>query len=137
MSHPGSESSHSTRRQFDESELQPSDPSHKPCRKGRHSVANLSQEQRERKRKNDRDAQRLNRQRNKEAVAELRQQVDELRNSGSAKDLEVAQLQARIRELKEQNDYLRSRVGEDLSERELLLALPDDGMSFRMALNIH
>lgn len=81
-------------------------------RAGTRSVSTLSAAQLERKRANDREAQRAIRQRTKDHIDSLERTVSELRHSNEANENMVVMTQQRNRELEEENGYLRSRLGE-------------------------
>ncbi len=77
-------------------------------RAGTRSVTTLSAVQLERKRANDRDAQRAIRQRTKDHIDNLEKQVAE--QQSTSERLIVAE--ERNRQLEEENAYLRGRLGE-------------------------
>lgn len=81
-------------------------------RAGTRSVNTLSVAQLERKRANDREAQRAIRQRTKDHIENLEKNVGELRESKESNDKLVAVTTQRNRELEEENAYLRSRLSE-------------------------
>lgn len=75
-------------------------------------MSTLSAAQLERKRANDREAQRAIRQRTKDHIDTLERTVSELRHSNEANENIVVMTQRRNRELEEENGYLKSRLGE-------------------------
>lgn len=81
-------------------------------RAGTRSVTTLSAAQLERKRANDREAQRAIRQRTKDHIDSLERNVNELRASQDASEKMVAVTQQRNRELEDENAYLRAKLGE-------------------------
>ena len=81
-------------------------------RAGTRSVNTLSAAQLERKRANDREAQRAIRQRTKDHIDELEKNVNDLRGSHETHQKLVDATQQRNRELEEENAYLRSRLGD-------------------------
>lgn len=81
-------------------------------RAGTRSVSTLSTAQLERKRANDREAQRAIRQRTKDHIDSLERTVSELRHSNEANENIVVMTQRRNRELEEENGYLRGKLGE-------------------------
>lgn len=83
----------------------------RPSRAGTRSVTTLTAAQLERKRANDREAQRAIRQRTKDHIAELERQIHELtaqRNANSPEKL--MELMRRNEELEQENAVLRSRL---------------------------
>ncbi|KAK6434186.1 hypothetical protein LTR95_009626 [Oleoguttula sp. CCFEE 5521] len=89
-------------------------------RAGTRSVSTLSTAQLERKRANDREAQRAIRQRTKDHIDGLERNITELRQSHDASEQVVAVIRQRNRELEEENSYLRLRM----SEAGLPVSLP-------------
>ncbi|KAK6428515.1 hypothetical protein LTR95_015338 [Oleoguttula sp. CCFEE 5521] len=89
-------------------------------RAGTRSVSTLSTAQLERKRANDREAQRAIRQRTKDHIDGLERNITELRQSHDASEQVVAVTRQRNRELEEENSYLRLRM----SEAGLPVSLP-------------
>lgn len=81
-------------------------------RAGTRSVTTLSAAQLERKRANDREAQRAIRQRTKDHIDQLEKNIHELRGSQESNEKIVAVTQQRNRELEEENVYLRSKLSE-------------------------
>ncbi|KAK5121242.1 hypothetical protein LTR85_005408 [Meristemomyces frigidus] len=81
-------------------------------RAGTRSVTTLSAAQLERKRANDREAQRAIRQRTKDHIDNLEKNLNDLRGSQESNEKLVAITQQRNRELEEENAYLRSKLGE-------------------------
>jgi len=81
-------------------------------RAGTRSVTTLSAAQLERKRANDREAQRAIRQRTKDHIENLERSVSDLRGSQEANEKLVAVTQQRNQELEEENAFLRSRLGD-------------------------
>ncbi|KAF2157176.1 hypothetical protein K461DRAFT_11817 [Myriangium duriaei CBS 260.36] len=98
-----------------------SGPKKRASRAGTRSVNNLSAAQLERKRANDRDAQRAIRKRTKDHIETLEQKVNELSLNADSLERVNASLAARNRELEQENGYLRSRMGSDA----FLLSLPN------------
>jgi hypothetical protein len=66
----------------------------------------------ERKRANDREAQRAIRQRTKDHIDSLERNVNELRVAHDASEKIVVVTQQRNRELEEENAYLRAKLSE-------------------------
>jgi hypothetical protein len=81
-------------------------------RAGTRSVSTLSAAQLERKRANDREAQRAIRQRTKDHIETLERNISELRAANDASEKMAAMSHQRTRELEEENAYLRSKLGE-------------------------
>ncbi|KAK5688413.1 hypothetical protein LTS10_000391 [Elasticomyces elasticus] len=81
-------------------------------RAGTRSVATLSASQLERKRANDREAQRAIRQRTKEHIETLEKTVSDLRGSQESNEKIVAVTQQRNRDLEDEIAYLRSKLHE-------------------------
>lgn len=81
-------------------------------RAGTRSVTTLSAAQLERKRANDREAQRAIRQRTKDHIDGLEKSIGELRVAQDASEKLVAATQRRNKELEDENAYLRSRLGD-------------------------
>ena len=81
-------------------------------RAGTRSVTTLSAAQLERKRANDREAQRAIRQRTKDHIDNLERNISDLRAAQDASEKMVAVTQQRNRELEEENAYLRTKLGE-------------------------
>lgn len=77
----------------------------RPSRAGTRSVTSLSAAQLERKRANDREAQRAIRQRTKEHIEKLEKRIEELQVSGDRDELIK-----RVKELEEENAFLRSKM---------------------------
>jgi hypothetical protein len=96
-------------------------------RAGTRSVSTLSAAQLERKRANDREAQRAIRQRTKDHIDGLESTIAELRRSQEASDKISLATRQRNRELEEENSYLRLR----LSEAGLTADLPPQSMSMQ------
>lgn len=93
-------------------------------RAGTRSVSTLSAAQLERKRANDREAQRAIRQRTKDHIDGLENTIAELRRSQDASDKISLATRQRNRELEEENSYLRLR----LSDAGLAIDLPPPGI---------
>lgn len=89
-------------------------------RAGTRSVSTLSAAQLERKRANDREAQRAIRQRTKDHIDGLENTISELRRSQEASEKVALAARQRNRELEEENSYIRMR----LSEAGLAIDLP-------------
>ena len=81
-------------------------------RAGTRSVNTLSAAQLERKRANDREAQRAIRQRTKDHIDDLEKSVNDLRGSHESNQKLVVVTQQRNRELEEENAYLRLKLGD-------------------------
>ncbi|KAK4891322.1 hypothetical protein LTR27_010125 [Elasticomyces elasticus] len=81
-------------------------------RAGTRSVTTLSASQLERKRANDREAQRAIRQRTKEHIETLEKTVSDLRGSQESNEKIVAVTQQRNRDLEDEIAYLRSKLHE-------------------------
>ncbi|TKA75006.1 hypothetical protein B0A49_05653 [Cryomyces minteri] len=79
-------------------------------RAGTRSVTTLSVAQLERKRANDREAQRAIRQRTKEHIEQLEKRIAELAVHQEASE-KLGQVLQRNRELEEENEFLRNRLG--------------------------
>lgn len=79
-------------------------------RAGTRSVSSLSATQLERKRANDREAQRAIRKRTKEHISSLEQDKSELMSARDASDQMLAVTRQRVRELEDENSYLRNRL---------------------------
>lgn len=82
-------------------------------RAGTRSVTTLSAAQLERKRANDREAQRAIRQRTKDHVDSLEKSINDLRITQDLNEKLIAASQQRNKELEEENIYLRSRLAND------------------------
>ena len=85
-------------------------PSKRASRAGTRSVSTLSAAQLERKRANDREAQRAIRQRTKDHIENLERRISELTGSQEAREKLYLATQQRNRELEEENAYLRNRL---------------------------
>jgi hypothetical protein len=85
-------------------------PSKRASRAGTRSVSTLSAAQLERKRANDREAQRAIRQRTKDHIENLERRISELTGTQEAREKLYLTTQQRNRELEEENVYLRSRL---------------------------
>lgn len=113
-----------------ESESKPSGSSSQPrkraSRAGTRSVSNLSAAQLERKRANDREAQRAIRQRTKDHIESLERKVAEFTGIQEQRERVLAANQARVRELEQENAYLRTRMGNDA----FLMQLPNNQCMF-------
>ncbi|KAK3683030.1 hypothetical protein LTR37_020628 [Vermiconidia calcicola] len=81
-------------------------------RAGTRSVSTLSAAQLERKRANDREAQRAIRQRTKDHIEHLERNISELRAASEANEKMATATHQRNRELEEENAYLRTKLGE-------------------------
>ena len=81
-------------------------------RAGTRSVTTLSTAQLERKRANDREAQRAIRQRTKDHIESLERNISDLRAAQDASEKLVTVTQQRNRVLEEENVYLRTKLGE-------------------------
>lgn len=81
-------------------------------RAGTRSVTTLSAAQLERKRANDREAQRAIRQRTKDHIDHLERTVNDLRGSQEQNEKIVHVTQQRNRELEEENAFLRTKLNE-------------------------
>lgn len=103
----------------------------RPSRAGTRSVSTLTEAQLERKRANDRDAQRAIRQRTKEHIDRLESRIIEL----TTQDVTGQRLEAALRrnqELEEENSQLRSRLNDTQSALELSGSSGKDPPSTRM-----
>ena len=84
----------------------------RPSRAGTRSVTTLTAAQLERKRANDREAQRAIRQRTKDLIENLERQVrdlqNQLENTSSSKMMDIMR---RNEELEQENAMLRARMG--------------------------
>lgn len=89
-------------------------PKRRPSRAGTRSVTTLTAAQLERKRANDREAQRAIRQRTKEHIESLERRITELtaNQDSNARLLEVVQ---RNEELEQENALLRSRLNQTVA----------------------
>ncbi|KAK6007194.1 hypothetical protein QM012_006202 [Aureobasidium pullulans] len=85
-------------------------PSKRASRAGTRSVSTLSAAQLERKRANDREAQRAIRQRTKDHIENLERRISELTGTQEAREKLYVATQQRNRELEEENAYLRNRL---------------------------
>lgn len=90
-------------------------------RAGTRSVNTLSAVQLERKRANDREAQRAIRQRTKETIGTLERDLSDVRAELTARDRMLAEAQTRTRQLEDENTYLRSRLGATGSDSSFML----------------
>lgn len=81
-------------------------------RAGTRSVSTLSAAQLERKRANDREAQRAIRQRTKDHIDGLENTISELRRSQEASDRVALAARQRNRELEEENTFMRVKLSE-------------------------
>lgn len=81
-------------------------------RAGTRSVSTLSVAQLERKRANDREAQRAIRQRTKDHIDHLERSITQLRDTHDANEKIVTAARQRARELEDENSFLRSKLGE-------------------------
>lgn len=88
-------------------------PSKRASRAGTRSVSTLSAAQLERKRANDREAQRAIRQRTKDHIETLERRISELTGTQEAREKLFLATQQRNRELEEENIYLRNRLSGD------------------------
>ncbi|KAF2277898.1 uncharacterized protein EI97DRAFT_374526 [Westerdykella ornata] len=96
----------------------------RPSRAGTRSVSTLSAAQLERKRANDREAQRAIRQRTKDHIADLERQIQELTaQRDTAISPKMDELMRRNQELEQENALLRSR----LSHAVAALGVPEQG----------
>ena len=81
-------------------------------RAGTRSVTTLSTAQLERKRANDREAQRAIRQRTKDHIESLERSISDLRSAHDANEKLVTATHQRNRELEEENAYLRTKLND-------------------------
>lgn len=81
-------------------------------RAGTRSVSTLSAAQLERKRANDREAQRAIRQRTKDHIENLEKSITDLRQSHDANEKLILATRHRNRELEDENSYLRMKLNE-------------------------
>lgn len=86
-------------------------PRKRTSRAGTRSVNNLTNDQLERKRANDREAQRQIRLRTKETIAGLERRVKELESSDASKTEEIITVRMRLQELERENADYRARYG--------------------------
>lgn len=93
-------------------------------RAGTRSVSTLSAAQLERKRANDREAQRAIRQRTKDHIDGLENTISELRRSQEVSEKTTQSTRQRNRELEEENSYMRMK----LNEAGLAIDLPLQSM---------
>lgn len=93
-------------------------------RAGTRSVSTLSAAQLERKRANDREAQRAIRQRTKDHIDGLENTISELRRSQEVSEKTAQSTRQRNRELEEENSYMRMK----LNEAGLAIDLPLQSM---------
>ena len=84
----------------------------RPSRAGTRSVTTLSTAQLERKRANDREAQRAIRQRTKDHIDSLEKNINDLQMSQDASEKLIAATQQRNRELEQENTFLRTKLSE-------------------------
>jgi hypothetical protein len=96
-------------------------------RAGTRSVSTLSAAQLERKRANDREAQRAIRQRTKDHIDGLENTISELRRSQEVSEKTTQSTRQRNRELEEENSYMRMK----LNEAGLSIDLPLQSMNKR------
>lgn len=96
-------------------------------RAGTRSVNTLSPLQLERKRANDREAQRAIRQRTKDHIEGLERKINDLTATSDNQERLIAALQQQVRDLIEENSYLKTRPGGYPSS---MLQVPGDGGSF-------
>jgi len=96
----------------------------RPSRAGTRSVTTLTAAQLERKRANDREAQRAIRQRTKDHIDTLERQVRDLNAQlDSSSSSRMMDLMRRNEELEQENAVLRARLGHTVST----LGVPDHG----------
>lgn len=81
-------------------------------RAGTRSVTTLSTAQLERKRANDREAQRAIRQRTKDHIDHLERNITDLRGAQESNEKLVTITQQRNRDLEHENSYLRNRLAD-------------------------
>ena len=106
----------------------------RPSRAGTRSVNTLSAAQLERKRANDREAQRAIRQRTKDHIDGLERELNDLRVAQDASEKVIAVTQQRVRELEEENSYLRTRLGEPSQSTQ---HQPAEGQSTKGSMTVH
>lgn len=82
-------------------------------RAGTRSVTTLSTAQLERKRANDREAQRAIRQRTKDHIEGIERRITDLTATQDARERLIQATQQRNRDLEEENGFLRNRAGGD------------------------
>lgn len=92
----------------------PGEPKRRPSRAGTRSVTTLTAAQLERKRANDREAQRAIRQRTKDHIEQLERQVAEL-SAAQDENSRLMDALRRIEELKRENNALRARLNHALT----------------------
>lgn len=114
-----SEAEAESRRRFPSSESESktasssSAPRKRASRAGTRSVNNLTPAQLDRKRANDREAQRAIRQRTKDQIDSLHRELDQLKQTSANREQVIVEVETRVRQLEQENAYLRSRVGSD------------------------
>ena len=84
----------------------------RPSRAGTRTVQVLTEKQLERKRANDRQAQRAIRQRTKDHIIRLERSLRELQEAHDASKRLMASMQQQNRVLEEENAYLRAKLAE-------------------------
>ena len=84
----------------------------RPSRAGTRTVQVLTEKQLERKRANDRQAQRAIRQRTKDHIIRLERSLRELQETYDASKRLMASIQQQNRVLEEENAYLRTKLAE-------------------------
>lgn len=99
-------------------------------RAGTRSVSTLSAAQLERKRANDRDAQRAIRLRTKEHIDNLERTIKDLRVAQEAAEKLLAATQQQNRDVLAENAYLRSKLG----EAGVPIMLPESTWQFKRRL---
>lgn len=93
----------------------------RPSRAGTRSVNTLSSAQLERKRANDREAQRAIRQRTRETIGSLERNLENVKAELEARERMLAAANTRTRELEEENTYLRNRAGATGSDSSFMV----------------
>jgi tRNA U34 5-carboxymethylaminomethyl modifying GTPase MnmE/TrmE len=88
-------------------------PSKRASRAGTRSVSTLSSAQLDRKRANDREAQRAIRQRTKDHIESLERRISELTSAHEAREKLFLATQQRNQELEDEVAYLRARLPGD------------------------
>lgn len=96
------------------SDSRPKSSQKRASRAGTRSVTTLSAAQLERKRANDREAQRAIRQRTKDHIESLERRINELNVMNETREKVMVATQQRNRELEQEVSYLRSRLGNDV-----------------------
>ena len=97
-------------------------------RAGTRSVNTLSAAQLERKRANDREAQRNIRQRTKETIDGLKKDLEDATHALAARDGLLADARLQLSRLEEENAYLKNRLGATAPEGSFMLQVSGAGV---------